>query len=174
MHAGDAAPDDQLAHEVVQHAGDLEVGGGRRAATQIVSTRPFGATELGFGATEQHDGVAVVEHRARRHRGQLVDQADDADHRRGVDVAPARLVVEAHVAADDGDAERAARVAHAVDDLGELPHHLGMLRVAEVEAVDQRLGRRTHAREVAGRLDHREARAGVAGRARRSGPCRRW
>ena len=40
-----------------------------------------------------------------------------------------------------------ARLAHAVDDLGELPHHLGVLRVAEVQAVDERAAARrpTHA-----------------------------
>ena len=52
--------------------------------------------------------------------------------------APCDSVVEADVAADDRQAERPARLAHAVDDLGELPHHLGVLRVAEVQAVHER------------------------------------
>ena len=40
-----------------------------------------------------------------------VDHAEQADDRRRVDVAPAALVVEAHVAADDGDAEGPAGLA---------------------------------------------------------------
>ena len=102
---------------------------------------------------------------------------------RGVDVAPVRLVVEAHVATDDGYAERPARVAHAVDDFGELPHHLGMLGVAEVEAVHQcTRGRRpTQARLRAASITPRhapvrgssaaEARLAVGGEGERARRC---
>ena len=142
-------------------AATVEIGGRREPTAQVVGRRPLRPAELGLGVTEQHDRVAVVQFGRGRHGREVVDQTDDADHRRGVDVTPARLVVEAHVATDDGDPERAARVGHAVDDLGELPHHLGVLGVAEVEAVDERLRHRADAREVARRFDHDEARAGV-------------
>ena len=54
----------------------------------------------------------------------------------------AGLVVEADVAAGDRQAELAAAVGQAADGLGELPHDLGLLRGAEVQAVGdgQRLG----------------------------------
>ena len=76
-----------------------------------------------------------------------------------MDVVVSGGVVEADVAADHRDAERLARLAHPLDDLRELPHHLGMLGVAEVETVDERARRRAHARKVARCLDHRELRA---------------
>ena len=81
----------------------------------------------------------------RSRRSTMPEHADD---RRGVDVAAPALVVEADVAADDRDAEGPARLGHAVDRLGQLPHHLGVLGVAEVEAVDerQRVGPRRTAR----------------------------
>ena len=60
-----------------------------------------------------------------------------------------------------GMAERRAGLGHAVDDLGELPHHLGMLGVAEVQAVDEGERPGTGAGDVAGGLEHREARAGA-------------
>ena len=47
----------------------------------------------------------------------------------------AGLVVEADVAAGDRQAELAAAVGQAADGLGELPHDLGLLRGAEVQAV---------------------------------------
>jgi hypothetical protein len=49
-----------------------------------------------------------------------------------------RLVVERHIARDDGDSERLARFRHPLDCLRELPGDLGLLRVPEVEAVRDR------------------------------------
>ena len=71
------------------------------------------------------------------------------------------LVVERHVAADDGRLERAAGVAEAADGLDELPHDLGALGVAEVEAVGdgERLG--ADGGDVAVGLGDGEARAFV-------------
>ena len=128
---------------------------------KLVQARPLRPAEFGAGVTEQDERVAVADAGPGRHRREVVDQADDPDDRRGVDVTTARLVVEADVAADDGDAERATRFAHAVDHLGELPHDLGVLGVAEVQAVHQRLRHRADAREVARRLHHRETCARV-------------
>ena len=88
---------------------------------------------------------------------------------RGVDVGPAARVVEADVAADDGDVERPAGLGHAVDGLRQLPHDLGVLGVAEVEAVDQGHGPGPGAGHVEGRLGHGHGRARAGGRARTSG-----
>ena len=55
----------------------------------------------------------------------------------------------------------AARLGHAVDDLGELPHHLGVLGVAEVEAVDERARSAPAHDDVARGFEHREPAAGA-------------
>ena len=64
---------------------------------------------------------AVLE-RARHARDGVLDQADDAEHRRRIDRLAVGLVVEADVAAGDRDVQRAAGLADAFDRLGELPH----------------------------------------------------
>ena len=83
---------------------------------------------------------------------------------------PCALVVEADVAADDRDAEGAARLGHAVDGLGQLPHHLGVLGVAEVEAVDD--GQRPGA--DAGQVEHRLGHDPAPCPARGSTAHQRW
>ena len=72
---------------------------------------------------------------------------------------PRTGVVEADVAADDGDLEGQARLGHAVDGLRQLPHHLGVLGVAEVEAVDEGHGPGPGAGHVERRLGHGHGRA---------------
>ena len=114
-----------------------------------------------------------VQRGARRAIAQLVDQPEHADDRRRVDVGAARRVVEADVAADDRDAERLARFAHPVDDLGELPHHFGVLGIPEVEAVHERERPRARARDVARRFEHHQPARPCADRGGRSAPCRR-
>ena len=76
-----------------------------------------------------------------RRVGQLADHPHD---RRGVDRPAAALVVERHVAADHGHAQRQAGVAQPLDRARELPRDVRLLRVAEVEAVGEaeRLGAR--------------------------------
>ena len=94
---------------------------------------------------------------------ELLDDAEQAHDGRRRDVVARRLVVEADVASDDGDVEGAARFAHPVDRLGQLPHDLGMLRVAEVQAVDERERTGGDARKVRSGLghDHRSAEPGI-------------
>ena len=65
----------------------------------------------------------------------VVDHAEHGDDRGRVDRLVAGLVVERDVAAGDGDLELEASVGQALDGFAELPHHLGVLRGAEVEAV---------------------------------------
>ena len=67
--------------------------------------------------------------------GDVVENADDAEHRRGIDAFAAGLVVERNVAAGDGRAEGGAGFGDAVDGGGELGHDLRLFRIAEVEAV---------------------------------------
>ena len=140
VHAGDDAVDDEPRDEVVHAARGVEIGRRRQPAVEPVHHRgPFGPTELRLRLrTDEHEAVAVAQGRRRRHRLELLDQADHTDDWGGVDVATARLVVEADVAADDREVERHARLAHPVDHLRELPHHLGVLGVAEVQAVHER------------------------------------
>ena len=160
MQPADHPVGDEPGDELVQEPRRLEVRGRRPAAAQPVARRPLGAAELGPGRAEHHDPVAVAQRRCPGGGDvEPVDEPDHADDRRRVDVDAVRLVVEADVAADHRDAERAARVAHAVDRLRELPHHLGVLGVAEVEAVHERQRPGAAARDVARRLEHRELRA---------------
>ena len=70
-----------------------------------------------------------------------------------------RLVVEADVAADDGRAEGAAGLGHALDDLGQLVVDRGVVGRAEVEAVGDRHRGRADAGDVARRLGHGDAAA---------------
>jgi hypothetical protein len=78
-----------------------------------------------------------------------------------VDRAPIRVVVERDVAGDDGNAERLAGSGHAFDRLGQLPRDLGLLRVAEVEAVGDRERLAAGAGHVARRFEDGRRAAGV-------------
>ena len=140
---------------------------------------------LAPSSAEQHEPVAV-DQAARRAAAGRAGRSRPSTPTTGVGSmsAPRRLVVEADVAADDRDAERAARLAHAVDGLGQLPHHLGVLGVAEVQAVDERERAGADAREVEHRLGHDQRGAGarvdrapavvaVGGERQRRGRCRR-
>ena len=66
----------------------------------------------------------------------------------------AGLVVEGDVAAGHGGIEGAARVADAPHGLRELPHHLGPLGAAEVQAVRDRERRGTGDGDIPGRFRH--------------------
>ena len=162
-------------------------GGGRERSdqrglgVQVGERRPAGGAseELGLvlGAVEAQLARSGDEHRVAlapgaRDRAHVLDQPDAPDHGRRGDRPPVRLVVERDVAGDDRDAERLAGLGHALDRLGELPGHLGLLRVAEVEAVRDRERDGAGARDVPRRLEDRRAPRPPAGRARRGGPAR--
>ena len=175
VHAGRRDPSrTSVGDELVHRRGALEIGDGRHPAVEAVHDRgPFRTAELGADRAEHDDVVAGAHGCGGRALVQLVDQPEHARDRRGVDVVVARRVVEADVAADHRDAERLARLAHPLDDLGELPHHLGMLGVAEVEAVHERDRPRADARDVARGFEHDQPAARARDRAGRSAPCRR-
>src|SRR3546814_12636635 len=73
---------------------------------------------------------------------QILDHADAADRGGGQDGAAAArclaFVIEADVARNDREIERAARLAHAVEAAEELTHDFGALRIGEVQAVGDR------------------------------------
>ena len=104
--------------------------------------RPGRAAELRTRLAEQQQRLAVRPPAAGDAAADVLVHAEHADDRRRVDRDVAGLVVEADVAAGDRQAELAAAVGQAADGLGELPHDLGLLRGAEVQAVGdgERLG----------------------------------
>src|SRR3954454_14895767 len=84
----------------------------------------------------------------------IVEQTDAADRGGGEDgeagaVFAFGLVVEADVAAHDGEIERSAGLGNAFDTADELAHDLRPLRVAEVEAIGDRERLRPDRAEVA-------------------------
>ena len=113
------------------------------------------APELGKGLTQQVDEEPRTGE-ARPHEEPVVlDEPEHPDDRRGPDRGPARLVVEAHVPPGHGGSEAPAGIRHPPDRLGELPHHLGPLGVAEVQAIRDGQGRCPHHRHVACGFGHR-------------------
>src|SRR5689334_2785863 len=110
---------------------------------------------------EQHNRVAFVAERALYYRVSIFDHANDAEHRRWQHGAAVGFVIEADVSAGDGNVERAAGRTHAFDGTRELPHDLGLLRIAEVEAIGCTDRRAAGARHVARRFGDRELRAGI-------------
>jgi hypothetical protein len=100
-----------------------------------------------------------VAERDRRTAGDVVDQAEHAHDRGGVDRLLRGLVVEADVAAGDRRAQRHAALGQAADGLGELPHNLGVLGGTEVEAVGGGDRRRAGRGDVAAGLRQRKLRA---------------
>ena len=91
----------------------------------------------------------------------VLDHADRADGRRRQDRTALGLVVERDVARHDGEVEHLAGLGHAHDGAGELAHDLGLLRVAEVHVVGDGERRRADRGDVAPRLGHGLAAAGL-------------
>src|SRR5262249_4357242 len=90
-----------------------------------------------------------------RNRAHVLNDANAADNRRGRDGAAVGLVVERDVPRDDRDLQRRGWLRDPVDRLCQLPTDLGLLRVAEVEAIGQREGTAAGARDLARRGEHR-------------------
>ena len=65
----------------------------------------------------------------------VVENSDHAEHRRRINSFAQCLVVEADVAAGDGNLQLFAGLGDAVDRLRELPHDLRLFRIAEVQAI---------------------------------------
>ena len=107
----------------------------RRARDGAVASLELRARERRGPGRGQHDRVARLP--GARNASNIGHEPDAAHDRRGMDRAAVGVVVERDVAGDDRQRERLARLRHALDRLGELPPDLGLLRVAEVEAVGE-------------------------------------
>src|SRR4030095_1528586 len=71
------------------------------------------------------------------------------------------FIIETHVATHNRNVEGETGGAHALNHLCELPHHLGIFRTAEVQAIRETDGARADASEIARRLHHRQYAADV-------------
>ena len=116
-------------------------------------------------AEQQHPVPGLAE-TGRRAAGDVLDDPEHGHHRGRQDRGLAGLVVEAHVAAGDRDAELDAGVLEPAARLRELPHHRRVLRRAEVQAVADRQRGGAARRDVAVGLRERELRTGVRVEAR--------
>src|SRR5207248_2031501 len=121
----------------------------------------FAAAELSLAVSEQQHDVARSPKPAAHHTIRVFEEPDDPDYRRRIDRLSIRFVVEAHVAAGNGHAERPAGRTDSFDRLRELPHDGGTFRVAEVETISRAQGTRTHACNISGGLGHGEHRSAI-------------
>ena len=162
--AADTSPSRDAATE---HVGEQLLAGqvdrGRQPAEMVGGDlRPDRAVELVAGVAEQDQRLAGFGAQAGRDAaGDVVDHAQHADHRGGQDRRRSGLVVEADVAAGDRNAQCRTAIGETADRLGELPHHAGILRRAEVEAVGHRDRGGAGDGDVAVRLGQRELGTGV-------------
>ena len=141
MRGGDQARGVSAGEQLRERLLGGEVDRRREAAEVAVhDARPGGAAELGRGSPSSSTVSPSARQPAGTRRADVVVHAQHADHRRRVDRDVAGLVVEADVAAGDRQAQLAAAVGQAADGLGELPHHLGLLGGAEVQAVGDASG----------------------------------
>ena len=102
---------------------------------------------------KQNDIARLLE--ARRHcLRHIVQNAHNAQHRRGINAFALGLVVERDVAAGNRRTQRRAGLADAVNGRRKLRHNLRLLRVAEVQAVGCRYRRRAGAGHFARGLGH--------------------
>src|SRR6202043_2912123 len=108
-------------------------GSSRQGKSRFLAS--LGMTRRGNAAIEQNDDIALVAERDFQDLRGIVENAKDADDRRGIDRFAESFVVEADVAAGDGRAEGGAGFGEAVDGFAELPHHFGLFRAAEIEAI---------------------------------------
>ena len=132
----------------------LEIERRGRAADSAEAGLVLGAVQGQRPGGGEEDDVALAP--SPGHRPHVLDEPDAADDRRRVDRPPIRLVVERHVPRDDRGAERLGGQRHPLDRLRELPGDLGLLRVAEVQAVRQRERPSADAGDVPGCLEHRQ------------------
>src|SRR6266702_2968353 len=122
----------------------------RAEESQILTTG-----ELLVRLAQEEDDIAIVLEPSRAPKGQVVEQADHPDHGSRWDVPFTGLVVEADVAAHDGQLEGAAGIGEAADALLQLAEDLRPLRITEVQAVGDRDRPGPGADDVAGCLRHR-------------------
>ena len=89
----------------------------------------------------------------------VVQNSDDSKNGRGIDAFAERLVVEADVAAGDGDFQLFAGFSDSINGLRKLPHDVGLLGIAKVQAIGRAHGSGARTRHLARRLGDRVHRA---------------
>ena len=135
--------------EALQPELGLEIDRRRISADEVADLGPVGrAAQDAAGLAEDED---LVPGRVEVAGDPILDsgqQSDHADRGGGVDGAGGALIVERDVSAGDRSAERAAGIRNAPGSLAELEEHLGLFRVAEVQAIGdaQRAWRRCRPR----------------------------
>src|SRR5687767_13767024 len=107
MHTMQCAVVDEPSHQRGDTFVQREIDVTERSTARTVFERPSRPGEGHDARTEQDDAVALAPTDARWRAVEVVDEAEHADDRRRVDVVTRGFVVEADVAADHGNAERA-------------------------------------------------------------------
>ena len=158
QHAVPRAGDQHLGQQLLARQIDL---GWPAAEVAVLRPGPLAAAELLEGLSQQQQRLAGLLEAHRRPATDVVEQADHADDGRRVDGGARGGVVEADVAARHRGAQHGARLGQPAGGLGELPHHLGVLRTAEVQAVGHGDGHGAGGGDVAVGLRQGELRPGV-------------
>jgi len=144
-----------LDQEVLEGAFLLEMHGRGCAADELEQLRPQGGTaEVPGGDPENGHQVTCGRETARCPVGDVGEEPDHPDHRRGVDGTGGTPIVKAHVAPGHRDVEGTARVPDAPARLPELEEHIRLFRAPEVQAVGDPQGDRAGAGHVARGLGH--------------------
>src|SRR5271166_2900375 len=86
-------------------------------------------------AVEEDDDIPFLSKRYFHNTGGVVENAENADHRRWVNGFAEGFVVEADVAAGDRRAKFGTGDSKAVDGFAELPHNVRFFRATEIEAI---------------------------------------
>src|SRR5258708_6304520 len=107
---------------------------GRGLAAELGHLGPGQGGSEGTDEDDDIAGYAEPDPAGPRHVGGRAHHAHDGG---GEDRAGGSLVVERDVTPDHWYPERLTRAGQTLDRLGELPGHVGLLRVAEVQAVGQ-------------------------------------
>ena len=97
----------------------------------------FARAEFFVGLSQQDDEIARVLKPLGDMLRNIVHNSDHGDGWGRRNRLTIGFIIEADVAADYGYFQSLAGRPHAVNGLDELPHHLGLLRVAKIEAVGQ-------------------------------------
>src|SRR5262249_6383003 len=156
----DEAEVGEVDEQLLKRAFCIEIEPGRYARDEVVHCfQVLAPSELRAVGSQEYDGVARLLKAPADHVLGALEDTDDPDHGGGVDGASVGLVVEADVAAGDGNAERAARSAEPGDGSGELPHDRRPFRVTEIQAIGGSEWTRAGARHIARGFSDREHRS---------------
>ena len=142
---------DHLQHRGLNPPLEVEVEGRSRAGVDPVSQAlVLAATQIHPHRPDQEYRVAVLSKACRAASLQVLQVPHHPDHGGRVDAHSLGVVVEGDVAAHHRDTEGQTGLAHPLHGLGELPEDLGLLGIAEVEAVGHRDRRGSDGDHVAG------------------------